>query len=144
MPDTYDTIVIGGGVVGASTAYYLKKLGCPRVLLVERDDICSGGTAKSCAIIRTHYTVPSNSLLAAKSLEIFQKFPDVLEDPETTCGFVNSGYIILAADNGIAHHLLESVSTQSSAGVETFEISPKEARGPSSTAQRRRCQGPRL
>lgn len=128
MPDTYDTIVIGGGVVGASTAYHLKKLGCPRVLLVERDDICSGGTAKSCAIIRTHYTVPSNSLLAAKSLEIFQNFPDVLEDPETTCGFVNSGYIILAADDGIAHHLLESVSTQSSAGVETFEISPKEAR----------------
>jgi glycine/D-amino acid oxidase-like deaminating enzyme len=34
MPDTYDTIVIGGGVVGATTAYHLKKLGCPRVLLI--------------------------------------------------------------------------------------------------------------
>ena len=127
MPDTYDAIVVGGGVIGASTAYHLKKLGCPRVLLVERDDICSGGTAKSCAIIRTHYTVPSNSLLAAKSLEIFQNFPDVLDDPEAACGFVNSGYIILAADDEIAHHLRESVSTQSSAGVETFEISRKEA-----------------
>lgn len=128
MPDTYDAIVIGGGVIGASTAFHLKSLGCSRVLLVERGDICTGGTAKSCAIIRTHYTVPSNSVLALKSLEIFQNFADVLGDADADCGFVNSGYIILAADDGIAEHLLESVSTQSSAGVETYEISPDEAR----------------
>ena len=98
------------------------------MLLVERDDICSGGTAKSCAIIRTHYTIPTNSLLAAKSLHIFQNFSDVLDDPDATSGFVNSGYIILAADDDFAEHLRKSVSAQSSAGVETFEISTEEAR----------------
>tara|TARA_A100001037_G_scaffold299689_1_gene325863 strand:+ start:1663 stop:2880 length:1218 start_codon:yes stop_codon:yes gene_type:complete len=127
MPDTFDAIVIGGGVIGASTAFHLKSLGCPRVLLVERGDICAGGTAKSCAIIRTHYTVPSNSVLALKSLEVFQNFSEVLGDPDADSGFVNSGYIILAADDDIAEHLLESVSTQSSAGVDTYEISPTEA-----------------
>ena len=129
MPSTYDVIVIGGGVVGASTAYHLKKLGCPRVLLVERGDICSGGTSKSCAIIRTHYTVATNSVMAAKSLEIFREFPDVLDDPEATSGFVNSGYIIVATDEDFAGHLRESVSVQSSTGVETYEITPSEARG---------------
>ena len=127
MIDTFDAIVIGGGVVGASTAFHLKNLGCPRVLLVERDDICTGGTAKSCAIIRTHYTVPSNSILAAKSLEIFQNFSEILRDADAHSGFVNSGYIILAEDDDIGEHLRKSVSTQSKAGVETYEISPNEA-----------------
>ena len=128
MIDTFDAIVIGGGVIGASTAFHLKKLGCPRVLLVERGDICTGGTAKSCAIIRTHYTVPSNSVLAAKSLEVFQNFSEILDDPDAHCGFVNSGYIILAEDDDIGEHLLNSVSTQSDAGVDTYEISLNDAR----------------
>ena len=59
MTESYDAIVIGGGVVGAATAFNLKKLGCDRVMLMERDQTCSGGTAKSCTIVRTHYSIPT-------------------------------------------------------------------------------------
>ena len=52
MTEAYDAVVVGGGVGGAATAFHLERLGCGRVLLVERDQTCSGGTAKSCAIAR--------------------------------------------------------------------------------------------
>ena len=37
MSETYDVIVIGAGITGASTAYRLKQKGADRVLLIERD-----------------------------------------------------------------------------------------------------------
>jgi sarcosine oxidase subunit beta len=65
--ESYDAIVLGSGVVGASTAFHLAKLGGLEVAVVERGEICSGGTAKSCAIVRSHYSVPSNTALTLKS-----------------------------------------------------------------------------
>ena len=52
MARTYDAIVIGGGVIGASTAFHLARAGVGRVALVERRTLCSGNTRKSGAIVR--------------------------------------------------------------------------------------------
>ncbi len=53
MTETFDVVVVVGGVVGAATAFRLNRLGCGRVLLLERAETGSGGTAKSCAIVRS-------------------------------------------------------------------------------------------
>jgi len=37
LPKTAEVIVVGGGVMGASTAYHLAKKGCSNVLLLERE-----------------------------------------------------------------------------------------------------------
>ncbi len=79
MTETYDAVVIGAGVVGASTAFHLAKLGGLKVCVVDRGPVC-GGTAKSCAIVRSHYSVPSNTALTLRSLEMFGAFTDWLED----------------------------------------------------------------
>ena len=50
----YDVIVVGAGISGAATAYFLKKRGVENVLLLERDQPAAGGTGKSAAIIRHH------------------------------------------------------------------------------------------
>ena len=81
--ESFDVIVVGGGVVGggvvgAATAFNLKKLGCDRVMLMERNQTCSGGTAKSCAIARTHYSNPTNTQLAVQSLAILSNFKEAL------------------------------------------------------------------
>ncbi len=54
MTETYDAIVIGAGVVGASTAFHLAKLGGLKVCVVDRGPVCGGGPGKSCAIVRSH------------------------------------------------------------------------------------------
>ena len=127
MSESFDVAVIGGGVVGASTAFHLAKLGGARVVLLERGEICSGGTAKSCAIIRSHYSVPSNTALTLKSLEIFSDFAAAVEDDEADCGFVNSGYLIVAGPGKFAENLSSNLAMQAGVGAETFAIDDKQA-----------------
>ena len=59
MAESFDVAVVGGGIVGASTAYHLALLSDARVALIERGRICGGGTAKSCTIVRTHTRSPA-------------------------------------------------------------------------------------
>ena len=128
MTERYDVVVVGAGVVGASTAFHLARLGAGRVCLLDRGAVCGGGTAKSCAIVRSHYSVPSNTALTLKSLEIFQDFQAYLEDEEAESGFVNSGYLILAGEGEIARRMRENLALQAEVGAETFEIGAEEAR----------------
>ena len=127
MSETFDAIVLGSGVVGASTAFHLAKLGGLKVCVVERGELCSGGTAKSCAIVRSHYSVPSNTALTLASLEMFATFKDWLEDGDADSGFVNSGYLILAPEGDLAEKMRANLAMQSGVGAETFEVSAAEA-----------------
>ena len=75
MRQTFDVVVVGGSLVGASTAFHLAARSELPVAVVECGKICSGGTASSCAIVRTHYSVPGNVPLTVESLRIFDDFP---------------------------------------------------------------------
>ena len=127
MAEAYDAVVIGSGVVGASTAYHLARLGGLKVCVVERGAVCSGGTARSCAIVRSHYSVPSNTALTLKSLEILAEFSDYLEDSQAESGFVNSGYLFLAPEGETAAKLAANLEMQSGVGAETYLVDKGEA-----------------
>ncbi|MGH2638081.1 MAG: FAD-dependent oxidoreductase, partial [Rhabdochlamydiaceae bacterium] len=47
-----DVLIIGGGVIGCSIAYHLTRRGCRNVVVVERNTIGSGSTAKAAGGIR--------------------------------------------------------------------------------------------
>lgn len=127
MTDTFDAIVVGAGVVGAATAFHLAKLGRLRVCVVERGQVCTGGTAKSCAIVRTHYSVPSNTALTVRSLAMFGAFPEWLEDSEADAGFVQAGYLIVAPEGDFAGRMRANLALQTGAGAETSIVSAAEA-----------------
>ena len=127
MTETYDAVVIGAGVVGAATAFHLAKLGGLKVCVVDRGPVCGGGTAKSCAIVRSHYSVPSNTALTLRSLEMFGAFAAWLEDSEAESGFVNSGYLIVAPEGDFADKLRGNLAMQAQVGAETFLVSREEA-----------------
>ena len=44
LPSHASVVVIGGGIIGCSTAYHLTKLGVKDVLLLERKQLTSGTT----------------------------------------------------------------------------------------------------
>ena len=90
-----DIVIIGGGVIGCSTAYNLANQGAKKIVLLEKGDICSGGTAKSCAITRSHYTIEANMHHSVESIKIFENFDQIIGgDPN----FQRSGYIILGSE----------------------------------------------
>ncbi len=118
-----DFIIIGGGVIGCSTAYNLARQGARNVVLLERGDLASGGTAKSCAIVRTHYSIETNLNHAVESLHIFGHFDDLIGGD---AGWQRTGYIILGPE---AHRapMLEVFARQNARGIDTRVLTPREA-----------------
>jgi glycine/D-amino acid oxidase-like deaminating enzyme len=126
MSESAEVVVIGGGIIGCSTAYNLAREGARRVVLLERNAICSGGTAKSCAICRTHYSIQANLLHAVESLKIFENFREAIGG-DAESGFHCTGYIILGPE---AHRapMEEVFRTQNAHGIDTATLTPDEAR----------------
>lgn len=118
MTETFDAIVIGGGVIGASTLFHLTRLGCRNPLLLERGEIAGGTTAYSSGIVRTHYSVPINVQVARASLAMFEDFAALLDDDEADAGLVRSGYIIVAPPGPSSDAVRASIAMQSGLGVE--------------------------
>lgn len=85
---SYDAIVVGAGISGASTAYHLQKSGAT-TLLIERGEPASGGTGKSAAIIRQSYSTPLLVRLARASITMFENAKAELG---RDAGFVQDGY----------------------------------------------------
>src|SRR2546427_10955686 len=73
-----DVVVVGGGVNGASTAYHLAARGVKNVLLLERRHLGAGGTGKSGALVRMHYTNQAEARLALGRPQIFREFRDIV------------------------------------------------------------------
>jgi glycine/D-amino acid oxidase-like deaminating enzyme len=84
----HDFIIVGAGISGAATAYYLARKGA-RVLLLERAEAASGGTGKSAAIIRQSYSTPLLVRLARDSIRLLEGMKDELGRDG---GFVRAGY----------------------------------------------------
>ena len=120
---TADIIVIGGGLYGCSIAYNLAKNGAKNVMLLERKAICSGGTAKSCAASRTHYSIQTNLIHAVESLKIFENFAEVVGGD---AGFRHTGYLILGPEE-YGEPMQAVFRMQNECGIDTETISREEA-----------------
>lgn len=116
-------VIVGGGIIGANTAYALLKKGITDITIVERDSVGSGGTGKTAGIIRCHYGVSSICALALFSLDFFENAAELIG---TDIEFEQVGYLV-----GIGEENLEpfraSLANQRSLGVETDEITPAQA-----------------
>lgn len=118
MVRTADAVVIGAGVNGASTAYNLVKAGLRNVILLEKGLIASGGTGRSAAIIRQHYSHPDLVRLVKRSVEIFHHFDDEIGGSP---GFVNCGWAFLVPEY-VSEGFSRNLEMQRSMGIDTREI----------------------
>lgn len=115
---SYDIIVVGAGISGSSAAYYLQASGAGKVLLIERGEPASGGTGKSAAIVRQHYSTALMARLARKSIGIFSAMEAELG---RSGGFVNSGYHLLLPPS-MLEAALANADMQRTVGVQTQSI----------------------
>jgi glycine/D-amino acid oxidase-like deaminating enzyme len=120
---TADIIIIGGGVIGCSLAYNLAKHGAKNIVVLERKAICSGGTAKSCAIVRTHYSIETNLIHAVESLKIFANFADIIGGE---AGWNRTGYLIVGPEEH-RQPMLAVFRKQNEYGIDTRTLTPAEA-----------------
>jgi sarcosine oxidase subunit beta len=95
MKKTADTVIIGGGIIGVSIAYYLGKMGAKNVILFEKDLIGMGSTGLCAGGIRRQWSTEVNMHFALKAFEVFQNFE---EEFGTSPEFHQIGYLFLARD----------------------------------------------
>uniref|UniRef100_A0A673UBG4 FAD-dependent oxidoreductase domain-containing protein 1 n=1 Tax=Suricata suricatta TaxID=37032 RepID=A0A673UBG4_SURSU len=134
-PEHADVVIVGGGVLGLSVAYWLKKLekprGAIRVLVVERDHTYSrASTVLSVGGIRQQFSVPENvqlSLFSVDFLRNINEYLAVVDDPPLDIQFNPSGYLLLASEKGAA--IMENnVKVQRQEGAKVCLMSPEQLR----------------
>ncbi len=123
MVQSFDVIVIGGGIMGCSTALELARRGV-KVGLFEKGSIGAGPSGKSSAIIRQHYSNELTARMALYSLRVFQNFAERVGGE---CGFTNTGFVALvnAADQA---GLEANIALQQKVGIDTKLIAPETLR----------------
>ncbi|GKZ15806.1 MULTISPECIES: NAD(P)/FAD-dependent oxidoreductase [Haladaptatus] len=117
-------VVVGGGIVGCSSAYYLSERGAD-VVLCERSNIGAGSTERSAGGIRAQFSTPVNVALSRASMRVWDRFE---EEFDADIALRRSGYLFLARDEDSADELAETVAMQNEQGVPSELLTPEEAR----------------
>lgn len=86
-----EIVIVGGGVEGLAIAWSLADRGCTDVLVLERDCLCSGMTAKSSGVVRCHYGVRSLAAMAWYGVRVLAGARKLLGDE---VGFRETGYVV--------------------------------------------------
>jgi sarcosine dehydrogenase len=124
FPKQAQIVIIGGGIMGCSTAYHLMKNGCKDVVLLERAKLTSGTTWHSAAQVRQLRSTASLTKLVQNSVELYSSLED--ETGQAT-GWQQSGSLSIATNSDRLTHIRRQVSLSKAFGIGAEEISVKEA-----------------
>ncbi len=121
MTQTAEVVIVGAGIMGVSTAYHLARLGVGRVIVLERETVCSGSTALASGGIRHQYANRLGVELTTHSIVTYERFADEFGvDPQ----FRQHGYLILIATDAELAVARRSVALQRSLGVRVELLDP--------------------
>ncbi len=90
---TADAVVIGGGMMGMATAYYLAKLGMKDVVLLEKNTVASGVTGRRAAAFRSDMGRRIEHYLRKACIDKYEK---TLKSLAWILGFYQNGYLFIA------------------------------------------------
>jgi len=72
LKDRYDVVIVGGGVHGLATAYYLGQRGVREVAVLEKSYLGAGGSGRNTAIIRSNYRTPEGVAFYDESVKLYE------------------------------------------------------------------------
>jgi glycine cleavage system aminomethyltransferase T/glycine/D-amino acid oxidase-like deaminating enzyme len=123
VPASAEIIVIGGGIIGCSTAYHLAKLGKRDVVVLERSKVGSGTTWHSAAMVRRLRSTPSLTALTKYSVELYKSLE---EETGLASGWIGCGSLSIATNKDRLTHIRRQASLAGAMDIEVKEIGPEE------------------
>ncbi len=126
LPATADVVVIGGGVMGASTAWHLVKRGVKNVVLLEKETFFGQGATGRCAGgVRYQFATEINIRLSQLSLPVLERFAEETGQP---ADYRPIGYLFVLTREEDLKRFRHNVALQHRLGVETEWLSGDEVR----------------
>src|SRR2546421_11764847 len=119
MAVSCDILIVGGGVIGTSTAFALARRRAGRVLLLEKSYLGAGSSGKSGAIVRQHYSNRLTATMARQSLRVFEQFDEIVGGPPV---FTHTGMVLVVNERDRAG-LEANVAMQREPGIDVRLVS---------------------
>jgi len=124
LPTHAEIIIVGGGIVGCSTAYHLAKMGKRDVLLLEQGKLTCGTTWHAAGLIGQMRPNRNMTSMSKYGIELYSTL-----EAETglATGWKQCGSVNVAATKDRMKVLRKQVALAKSFGVDVEEISPQQA-----------------
>ncbi len=124
LPAAAEVVIVGGGVMGASTVWHLARRGCRDVLLLEREPLFGAGATGLCAGgIRYQFSTAVNIRLSQLSLPLLDRFEEEMGQP---IDLRRCGYLFLLTREEEVAAFRRSVALQHELGVATEWLEPED------------------
>ncbi len=121
---SYDVAIIGGGVHGLATAYYLaRNHGITNVAVLEKAYIGSGGSGRNTAIVRSNYLTPEGSVFYDRSVKLYE---GLAADLNFNVMFEQRGHMTLAHNDGSLRTMRWRAEVNKHQGIDSEVIGPQE------------------
>jgi len=124
-PSRASVVIIGGGIVGVSTAYHLSAAGVQDVVLLDKDALGSGSTCRAAGGVRAQFSDRINIELGLRSLSTFESFGERFNQE---IDFHQVGYLFLLDSAATVSAFEKNVAMQNALGVPSRMISATEAK----------------
>ncbi len=122
-PDTADAIVVGGGTIGAWCAYFLRRGGLDRVILLERRTLGEGASSRAAGIVRTQGGTPWAVQLGEWSRRFYLSQHDELG---IDSGFTPQGYLLPCFTDADVAAAAGRMAMQTGLGLDVRWLEPAE------------------
>ncbi|MDP9138504.1 MAG: FAD-binding oxidoreductase, partial [Pseudomonadota bacterium] len=123
LPARADVVIIGGGIVGASIAYHLAKIGIRNTLLLERKQLTSGTTWHAAGLVGQLRASRNLTELAKYTTGLFEKLE---KETGKATGFKQHGSISMALNAGRMEELMRGASMAKNFGLDVKVIATGE------------------
>jgi len=124
MKTTADVVVIGGGIMGASTAYHLARRGCANVVVLESGEMFGlGSTGLNAGGIRYQFATKVNVELSKVSIGMMERFADEMGQE---VGLRRCGYLFMLDRDADVAQFRANVALQNSLDVPSRVVSAAE------------------
>jgi sarcosine dehydrogenase len=124
LPSSVKILIIGGGIVGCSTAYHLAKMGLSDVLVLERGRLTSGSTWHAAGLVGQLRTNANITQLLGYSVALYDRLE---QDTGLATGWKRNGGLRLACNQERWTEVKRQATTATSFGLEMQLLTPKEA-----------------
>lgn len=126
LPKVADIVIIGGGVMGASTLYHLAARGQKNIILIEKEEFYGQGATGRCAGgVRYQFATEINIRLSLESLPMLERFKDEIGQD---IHYRQCGYLFVLTNEQDAAAFNHNIALQHSLGVQTEWLTGDEVR----------------